>query len=135
MEGSIGLQAGDAAPPFALPDQDGAMRRLQDFAGGQLVLFFYPRADTPGCTTEAQDFSTRAAAFEEAGAVVIGMSADPPHKLARFRDKRAMYGKSFEGITRTTFLIEREGRIAEIWRAVKVPGHAEIVLNRVREGA
>lgn len=159
MTASTELRQGDVAPPFALADHDGTVRRLSEFAGRHLVLFFYPKADTPGCTTEAQDFSARLADFEAAGATVIGISADPPLKLARFRTKReisvillsdeanevlraygvwgkkSMYGKTFEGIVRSTFLVGPDGRIAEVWRNVKVPGHAEAVLNAIRKAA
>ena len=156
MATSTELQEGDVAPAFALPDHDGALRHLSEFAGRHVVLFFYPKADTPGCTTQAQDFSARLADFEAAGATVIGISADSPTKLARFRTKRelsvillsdeagqtlrgygvwgkkSMYGKTFEGITRSTFVVGPDGRIAKIWRGVKVAGHADAVMAAIR---
>lgn len=147
---------GDAAPPFGLPDETGVARSLTD-SPGMTVLFFFPKADTPGCTTEARDFSSRAADFAAVSTTVIGISADPPRKLARFKSRyalgitllsdesqevlraygvwgeKSMYGRTFQGIFRTTFLIERDGRIAAVWRNVKVPGHADIVLAAARE--
>jgi peroxiredoxin Q/BCP len=120
------------------------------------VLFFYPRADTPGCTREAIDFSRLANAFAESKTAVLGVSADPPKAQEAFRDKhqlvtplvsdeqhkmleaygvwgeKSMYGKTFHGVLRTTFLIGANGRILKIWRNVKVDGHAEDVLAAVR---
>jgi peroxiredoxin Q/BCP len=143
---------GDKAPAFTLPDDNGADVSLADFAGRKLVLYFYPKADTPGCTTEAMDFSRLSKAFAKAGAAVLGVSADPVRKLARFRQKndltvpllsdeghamltaygvwgeKAMYGRKFMGVKRTTVLIGRDGLIAKLWQNVKVPGHAEDVL-------
>lgn len=156
MAVSTELQEGDVAPAFALPDHDGVVRHLAEFAGRKIVLFFYPKADTPGCTMQAQDFSARLAEFEAAGATVIGISADPPQKLAKFRTKRelsvillsdeagetlrgygvwgekSMYGRTFEGITRSTFVVGPDGRITKIWRGVKVAGHADAVIAAVR---
>lgn len=152
-----GLRLGAIAPGFTLPDQDGTPRTLEEFRGRPLVLFFYPRADTPICTTEARDFSALIGDFDKSGAAVVGMSADSPRKLARFRDKhdlkvtllsdeagdtlraygvwgeKTMYGKRFEGIHRTTFLIGRDGRIAQVWKVTRVAGHADAVLNSARK--
>ena len=146
------LAAGDKAPKFTLADADGAKVSLADFAGQKLVLYFYPKADTPGCTTEAMDFSRLAKAFAKANAAVIGVSADPVAKLDRFRTKhdltipllsderhtmletygvwgeKTLYGRKFMGVKRTTVLIGPDGRIAKLWQNVKVPGHAEEVL-------
>lgn len=146
------LAAGDKAPKFTLPDADGAKVSLADFAGRTLVLYFYPKADTPGCTTEAMDFSRLEKSFAKAGATVLGVSADPVTRLDRFRQKhgltipllsdekhamleaygvwgeKTLYGRKFMGVKRTTVLIGADGRIAKLWQNVKVPGHAEEVL-------
>ncbi len=148
-----GLAEGDKAPAFRLPDQSGNEISLADFAGRKLVLFFYPKADTPGCTVEATDFSRLSKAFGKADAAVVGVSADPVRKLDRFRQKhdltvpllsdeshamltaygvwgeKSMYGRTFMGVKRTTMLIGPDGRIAKLWQNVKVPGHAEEVLT------
>jgi peroxiredoxin Q/BCP len=131
------------------------MISLADFRGKKLVLYFYPRADTPGCTREARAFSALAEAFARAGATVVGVSADPVKAQEAFKKKhgivvplasdethrmleaygvwgrKSMYGKTFMGISRTTFLIGPDGRIARVWRNVKVDGHAEEVLAAV----
>lgn len=149
--------AGDKAPDFRLPRDGGAQVSLADFKGRKLVLFFYPKADTPGCTTEARDFSRLAPAFAKAGTAVLGVSADAPQKLDRFRDKHALavplasdethamltaygvwgekslYGRRFMGVTRTTVLIDAGGRVAKVWPRVKVAGHAEEVLAAAKE--
>lgn len=146
------LAEGDKAPKFNLLDADGAKVSLSDFAGRALVLYFYPKADTPGCTKEAMDFSRLAKSFAKAGAAVLGVSADPVAKLDRFRQKhdltipllsderhtmleaygvwgeKTLYGRKFLGVKRTTVLIGADGRIAKLWQNVKVPGHAEEVL-------
>ena len=150
------LAKGAMAPPFSLPRDGGATVSLADHAGRKLVIFFYPRASTPGCTKEAIDFTRLSREFEAAGTVVLGVSADPLMAQEKFRDKheltvpllsdetqdmlraygawgeKSMYGKVFEGVLRTTVLIGRDGRIAKIWRAVKVDGHAEKVLEEAR---
>jgi peroxiredoxin Q/BCP len=146
------LAEGSKAPAFQLPRDGGGTAGLSDFSGRKLVLFFYPRADTPGCTREAIDFTRLADAFAEAGTAVLGVSADPLKAQEKFRDKhklsiplmsderhemleaygawgeKSMYGKTFLGIVRTTVLIDADGRIAKVWRHVKVDGHAEAVL-------
>ncbi len=146
------LKEGSKAPPFKLPRGGGGSVSLADFKGRKLVLFFYPRADTPGCTRESIAFSKLRAGFAKAGTEVIGISADPvktqdafkkKHKLtvALLSDenhemleayeawgKKSMYGKTFMGIIRKTVLIGPDGRIALIWPKVKVDGHAEEVL-------
>lgn len=146
------LAEGGKAPKFTLPDADGAKVSLADFAGKKLVLYFYPKADTPGCTTEALDFSRLAKSFAKADTAVLGISADPVVKLDRFRKKhgltipllsdeahgmleaygvwgeKTLYGRKFMGVKRTTVLIGADGRIAKIWHNVKVPGHADEVL-------
>lgn len=147
-----GLAEGDKAPAFTLPNQTGADVSLTDFTGRKLVLYFYPKADTPGCTQEAMDFSRLAKAFEGTGTAVLGVSADPVRALNRFQEKhglkvpllsderhamlnaygvwgeKTMYGRKFMGVKRTTVLIGRDGRIARLWQSVKVPGHAVEVL-------
>jgi peroxiredoxin Q/BCP len=147
-----GLAEGGKAPAFRLPRDGGATVSLSDFAGQKLVLFFYPRADTPGCTREAIDFTRLAKAFAESGTAVLGISADPPKAQEAFRIKhqlsvplasdephamleaygvwgeKSMYGRTFLGISRTTVLIGADGRIIRIWRSVKVDGHADEVL-------
>jgi len=151
-----GLVEGQRAPAFRLPRDGGGTVALADFAGRKLAIFFYPRADTPGCTREAIDFSRLKNAFAACNTAVLGVSADLPAKQATFRDKhgltvplgsdvmqtmlkrygvwgeKMLYGKTFEGIIRTTVLIGTDGRIARLWRNVKVEGHAEEVLAAAR---
>lgn len=148
--------AGDPAPDFSLPTDDGRIVSLGDFRGRRLVLYFYPKADTPGCTLEAQDFSRLQAEFQAVGASVLGVSPDPANAQARFKSKcgltiplacdeghqaalayrvwkeKSMYGRKFMGIERATFLIGEDARIVRIWRNVKVAGHAEAALAAVR---
>jgi peroxiredoxin Q/BCP len=139
-----------------LPRDGGGTASLADYSGKKLVLFFYPRADTPGCTKEAIDFTRLSKAFAESQTAVLGVSADPPKAQEAFRDKhqlaiplvsdeqhemldaygvwgeKSMYGRTFQGIVRTTVLIGANGRIVRIWRHVKVDGHADEVLAAVR---
>jgi thioredoxin-dependent peroxiredoxin len=146
------LAEGAKAPPFHLPRDGGNAVSLADYAGQKLVVFFYPRADTPGCTREAIDFTRLAAAFAAAGTAVIGVSGDTPKAQEAFRNKhqlsvplasdekhemldaygawgeKSMYGRTFQGILRTTVLIGADGRVVKIWRRVKVDGHADDVL-------
>ena len=150
------LAVGDKAPNFKLPADDGGTVSLGDFKGRKLVVYFYPRADTPGCTKESIDFSKQRAAFTKAGTDVIGVSADPVKAQGAFKKKhklsvgllsdethamleaygawgkKSMYGKTFMGITRMTYLIGPDGRIAQIWPKVKVDGHAAEVLTAVK---
>jgi peroxiredoxin Q/BCP len=150
------LSEGMAAPAFRLPRDDGGSVSLKDFAGRNLVLYFYPRADTPGCTLEAADFTRLAPSFAALDTAILGVSADPQAALQRFRKKHALgielasdetlamlkaygvwgkksfMGRTFDGILRTTVLIDAKGRIARIWRNVKVAGHAEAVLAAIR---
>jgi thioredoxin-dependent peroxiredoxin len=150
------VNVGDQAPAFRLPRDGGDSVALSDFSGKKLVLFFYPKADTPGCTREAIDFTRLAGDFAASGAVVLGISADSVKRQETFRDKhrlevplisderhqmqraygawgeKSMYGRTFDGILRTTVLIGTDGRVARIWRHVKVNGHAEQVLEAVR---
>lgn len=146
------LAVGSKAPPFKLPRDGGGTVSLADFKGRALVIYFYPKADTPGCTREAIDFSRLRPKFQKAGVDILGVSADPVAAQDRFRKKhdlgiallsdeahemleaygvwgkKSMYGRTFMGITRTTFLIGADGRIARIWPKVKVDGHAGEVL-------
>jgi peroxiredoxin Q/BCP len=150
-----GLAVGSKVPPFQLPRDGGATVALESFAGRKLVLFFYPRASTPGCTKEAMDFSRLSGAFAALGTDVLGISADPLRAQETFRDKhdltvpllsdeahtvletfdvwgdKSLYGKIFQGIIRTTVLIGPDGRVINIWRNVKVDGHAETVLKYI----
>jgi thioredoxin-dependent peroxiredoxin len=146
------LDVGDKAPNFKLLGDDGGTVSLANFKGRKLVVYFYPRADTPGCTRESIDFSKLRTAFAKAGADVIGVSADPVKAQDAFKKKhklsvgllsdethvmlesygawgkKSMYGKTFMGITRMTYLIGPDGRIAQVWPKVKVDGHAAEVL-------
>ncbi|WP_347302285.1 peroxiredoxin [Croceibacterium sp. TMG7-5b_MA50] len=144
---------GDAMPDVALTGVDGATVRPADFAGRKAVLFFYPKDDTPGCTTESLDFSALLPDFAAAGIAVLGISKDPPAKHAKFTAKhgltvplasdaaenglsdamgiwgeKSMYGRTYMGMERATYLLDADGRIARIWRKVKVKGHAAEVL-------
>lgn len=153
----VPLAEGIKAPAFELPRDGGETVSLADYAGRKLVLFFYPRADTPGCTREAIDFTRLKGAFAETGAEVLGVSADPVKAQESFRDKhelsvalgsdeqhemleaygawgeKSMYGRNFMGIIRTTVLIGTDGRVARIWRNVRVDGHADEVLAAAQE--
>lgn len=144
---------GDTLPDIALETPDGGSVKPSDFHGGKLVLFFYPKDDTPGCTIENKDFSALAGEFEKAGVALLGVSKDPPKKHAKFAAKyglaaplasdaeegglsdalgvwteKSMYGRSYMGMERTTFLVDAGGKIAQVWRKVKVKGHADEVL-------
>ena len=146
---------GKKAPPFELPSDGGGTVSLKALAGKTVVLYFYPKDDTSGCTKEAIDFSEKAAAFKKKNAVVIGVSKDSPASHDKFKTKhklgvvlgsdpegktceaygvwkeKSLYGRKFMGIERSTFLIDDKGRIARVWRKVKVPGHVEEVLKAV----
>lgn len=151
------LPAIDApAPAFALPANGGRTISSADLAGKTVVLYFYPKADTSGCTKQALGFTEHLDAFKAAGAVVLGVSKDPVKKLDKFAEKhglavdllsdeesdlcerygvwveKSMYGKKYMGIERSTFLIDAEGRLRKEWRKVKVPGHVEEVLGAVK---
>ena len=144
---------GDTIPDIALETPDGRKIRTSDFRGRKLVLFFYPKDDTPGCTVENKDFSVLAGDFEKAGVALLGVSKDPPAKHQKFAAKhglvaplasdaqengladalgvwteKSLYGRKFMGMERTTFLVDPHGKIARVWRKVKVKGHAEEVL-------
>ena len=150
------LAVGDTMPDIALETPDGGSVRPSDFRGRKLVLFFYPKDDTPGCTVENKDFSALLQEFEATGTAVLGVSKDPPAKHAKFAAKhglsvplatdadsglsdalgvwgeKSLYGRLFLGMHRTTYLVDAEGRIARVWRKVKVKGHAAEVLEAAR---
>ena len=150
------LVEGAKAPAFSLSRDGGGTVSLSDYAGQKLVLFFYPRADTPGCTREAIDFTRLKSDFAENHTAILGVSADPLKAQEAFRDKhkltvplasdghhrmleaygawgeKSMYGRTFEGIIRTTVLIGTNGQILKVWRHVRVDGHAEEVLAAAR---
>ncbi|MEM0984738.1 MAG: thioredoxin-dependent thiol peroxidase [Pseudomonadota bacterium] len=149
------LEVGAKAPDFSLPLSGGETRTLSDYAGRRLVLYFYPKDDTPGCTNEAKDFSEHASAFAAKDTEILGVSKDTVAKHARFADKhnlsvplgsdaegtvcedygvwveKKMYGKTYMGIERTTVLIGPDGHVEEVWRKVKVKGHAQAVFERI----
>jgi peroxiredoxin Q/BCP len=150
------LVAGSKALPFSLQRDGGTTVSLKDFKGRNLVLYFYPKADTPGCTKEAIAFSGLHAAFAKAGTEILGVSADPVKAQDKFKSKhklkialasdrakemletygawgeKSMYGRKFMGVIRKTFLIDGQGRIVRIWPKVSVPGHAEEVLEATK---
>lgn len=144
---------GDTMPDVALETPEGGSVKPSDFRGRKLVVFFYPKDDTPGCTTENIDFSALAPEFDKAGVALLGVSKDPPKKHAKFIEKHGLsaplasdaaegglsdalgiwtekqnYGRTYMGMVRTTYLVDAEGRIARVWNKVKVKGHAAEVL-------
>lgn len=149
-------QKGDPAPAFEGRTTEGQTVSLADFAGHPFVLYFYPRDNTPGCTTEARDFQDNLSAFESLGARVVGVSNDDATSHRKFCDKQGlsfpliadtdrtvsqafdvlrmknMFGKRFEGIERSTFLIDSGGAVRRVWRKVKVPGHVDEVLEALK---
>jgi len=153
---AVDLAAGDRAPAFSLPRDGGGKVSLSDFKGKKLVLYFYPKADTPGCTLEAVAFSKLKAKFAAADTEILGVSADPVTAQDKFKNKhdltvalgsdeshkmltaygvwgeKSMYGRTFMGVTRATFLIGPDGKIAQVWPKVKVDGHAEEVLKAAK---
>jgi thioredoxin-dependent peroxiredoxin len=150
------ISAGDTAPDFTLPRDGGATVTLSALRPGKVVLYFYPKDDTPGCTLEAQDFNRHLAAFTAAGATVIGISKDSVKSHDKFCKKhglsivlasdeggttcedygvwleKSMYGKTYMGIERTTVLIDGAGKVARVWNKVSVKGHADEVLAAVK---
>ena len=146
------VEEGKSAPQFELPGTDGAPVKLAALQGRSVVLYFYPKDDTSGCTTEARDFTALKGEFAAAGAVVIGISPDSVASHQKFMKKydlnlqlvadvektastafgvwveKSMYGKKYMGVERSTFLIDKAGKVAKLWRKVKVPGHAAEVL-------
>jgi peroxiredoxin Q/BCP len=151
---AVKLVPGDAFPAFALPDGEGQTRRLSDYAGSYLVLYVYPKDDTPGCTAEACDFRDNMA-LRQHGAQILGLSRDDARSHAAFAQKhslpfpllsdtgaefmrsigsygvKVLYGKSSEGVKRSTFLVGPDGRVVKAWYAVKVEGHANAVVKAI----
>jgi len=149
------LKIGDQAPDFTLKSDDGKDVSLKDFKGKRVLLYFYPKASTPGCTVEACEFRDLKAKFAKEDTVILGVSADPEKALLNFKTKQELnfpllsdpthrtlqsygvwrmkkfMGRSFKGIVRSTFLIGRDGRIEEIWDQVKAKGHAAEVFSKV----
>jgi thioredoxin-dependent peroxiredoxin len=153
------IEPGDTAPDFELPDQDGRAVKLSDFKGTPVVLFFYPKADTPGCTTQACGVRDHQPDYAQAAATVLGVSPDTVKKVKKFHEKQAlnfalladeghaladtygvwveksMYGKTYFGNERTTFVIDADGRVAEVLRKVKPAEHDELVLAALAKSA
>ncbi|NPA29910.1 MAG: thioredoxin-dependent thiol peroxidase [Epsilonproteobacteria bacterium] len=149
------IEEGRKAPEFCLPNQDNVEICLRDLKGKWVILYFYPKDMTPGCTTEACDFTEALPRFEALDAVVLGVSPDSPEKHRRFIEKKdlkitllsdekkevlkaygawgpkKMYGREFEGVIRSTFLIDPEGKVAAVWPKVRVKGHVEAVRERL----
>jgi len=153
----MAIAPGDSLPDIALTRPDGTSVRPADYAGQKLVLFFYPKDDTPGCTTENLDFSALSADFAKAGTALLGISKDPPKKHEKFIAKhgltaplasdpeegglsdalgfwteKSMYGRSYMGMVRSTVLVGPDGRVAQVWSPVKVKGHAAEVLEAAK---
>ncbi|MBX9933128.1 MAG: peroxiredoxin [Methylobacterium sp.] len=152
----MSVALGEEAPDFTLPGAGGETLTLSAMKGRKVVLYFYPKDDTSGCTLEAQGFNGLADAFAAADTAIVGVSPDSVKSHDKFRAKygltfplasdenkamleaygvwvqKSMYGKTYMGVERTTLLIDREGRVAEVWPKVKVPGHAEAVLEAAR---
>jgi len=153
------LKPGSNAPALKLPDGLGNKVSLGDYRGKWVVLYFYPKDDTPGCTTEALDFTARKAEFGKLNAVILGVSPDSEKSHCKFTEKHGLsvtllsdvekkslesygvwrtkkqYGREYQGVVRTTFLIDPAGKVAHVWNAVKVEGHADEVLGKIREFA
>ncbi|MFM7932343.1 MAG: thioredoxin-dependent thiol peroxidase [Pirellula sp.] len=151
------LEPGSKAPAFTLSDAEGKKVKLSDFKGSPVVLYFYPKDDTPGCTKEACAFRDRSAELKKLGAVVLGVSPDTPASHTKFRDKyslnftlladeshevaekfgawreKNMYGKKSMGIQRSTYLIDAQGKVAKVWKKVSVDGHDAEVLEALQE--
>ena len=151
------IEQGDALPAIAVQTGEGETKPLGEWKGKPLVVYFYPKDDTPGCTKEAQQFTALADEFEKLGVQLLGISKDPPAKHAKFTDKydlkvplatdpdgsvceafgvwveKNMYGRKYMGIQRATFLFDKDGKAARVWPKVKVKGHAEEVLAAARE--
>jgi peroxiredoxin Q/BCP len=151
------LSPGDAAPDFAVEDQDGNPVKLSDLKGSPVVLYFYPKADTPGCTTQACGIRDRSGEYEERGAKVLGISPDTPAKLRKFADKyglaftlladpehevaetygtwveKSMYGKKYMGVQRATFVIDADSKVARVFPKVQPKTHDDVVLAALDE--
>jgi peroxiredoxin Q/BCP len=153
------IEPGDTAPDFELPDQDGNPVKLSDLRGEPVVVYFYPKADTPGCTTQACGVRDHRADYAKVGSVVLGISPDPVKKVKKFHDKfdlnfplladedhavaesygvwatKSMYGKTYKGNERTTFIIDADGKVAEVLRKVKPAEHDALVLSALAEAS
>ena len=151
------IEQGDKAPDFELPDQDGNPVKLSDLRGQPVVVYFYPKADTPGCTTQACGVRDHRADYAKLGSVVLGISPDPVKKVKKFHEKydldfalladeghavadaygvwaeKSMYGKVYKGNERTTFIIDPDGKVAEVLRKVKPAEHDDLVLEALQE--
>lgn len=151
------IEPGQKAPDFTLPDQDGREVKLSDFRGQPVVVYFYPKADTPGCTTQACGVRDHRADYSKANAVVLGISPDPVSKVKKFQEKydldftlladadhavaetygvwaqKSMYGKTYMGNERTTFIVNSDGKVAEVLRKVKPGEHDGLVLSALSE--
>jgi peroxiredoxin Q/BCP len=154
---AVTLEAGERAPAFSLPDQDGKTHRLADYRGRTVVLYFYPRDDTPGCTAEACSFRDQEPAIQAQGAVVLGVSTDDAASHQRFRAKhglpfpllvdrdakvaerygawgeKTLYGRKVTGMTRSTFIIGPQGRLLRVWKRARAAGHGEAVLSALQD--
>jgi peroxiredoxin Q/BCP len=152
----MSVEIGDRVPDFSLPRDGGGVVGPADYRGRKLVLYFYPKDDTPGCTTEALEFTARLPEFEAAGTAVLAISKDSVKSHDRFRDKhglsvpllsdesgavvekfglwgeKKMYGRTFMGVERATYLVDADGFVRRVWRSVKVSGHVEEVLEAAR---
>jgi len=153
----MSIEQGQLAPDFQLPASDGSTVKLSDYRGKNVVLYFYPKDMTPGCTTEACDFRDQHTKFEDVDAVILGVSPDPIARHEKFIEKHGLpfllladvdhevaekfgvwklkknFGKEYMGIERSTFIIDKEGKIARAWEKVKVKGHVEDTLQYLRE--
>lgn len=151
----MAVEAGDVAPAFTLSDHTGDDVALADFTGRRVLVYFYPKAFTPGCTTQACDFRDRHEAFEQAGYQILGISPDAPDKLAAFRDEHGLpfpllsdpdhataaaygawgikknYGKEYEGLIRSTFVIGPDGIVEKAWRNVRAKGHGDRMVREL----
>jgi thioredoxin-dependent peroxiredoxin len=151
------IEPGDEAPDFELPDQDGRAVKLSDFRGRPVVVYFYPKADTPGCTTQACGVRDHRADYANVGATVLGISPDPVKKVKKFHEKydldfalladeghavadsygvwveKSMYGKTYFGNERTTFIVDSDGKVAEVLRKVKPAEHDALVLEALAQ--
>ncbi len=151
------IEAGSTAPDFTLPDQDGRAVSLRDFAGRPVVLYFYPKADTPGCTTQACGIRDRGAEYESAGVVVLGVSPDPVEAVKKFHggqslnftlladadhavcelygvwSEKSMYGRKYWGASRSTFIIDADGAVATVFPKVSPKTHDDVVLEALRD--
>jgi thioredoxin-dependent peroxiredoxin len=149
------VEVGDKAPPFVLTDDTGSLVRSSDFSGRRLIVYFYPKAMTPGCTTEACDFRDSNQRFLDAGFAVVGVSPDPSSRLAKFKERdhltfpllsdedhavaasygawgvKKNYGREYEGLIRSTFVIDPDGTVSHVYRNVKAKGHVDRLIREL----